>query len=94
MGIARTEAAREMLALMESNDCCPDVYTFSALIDGLCKRNNVHQAMALLNKMLELKLSPNLVTYNLLIHGQCKAGHFDSAYRLLNLMTHSGLAPD
>ncbi|CAE5966061.1 unnamed protein product [Arabidopsis arenosa] len=89
----RIDEAVSLFVRMKDDFCYPNVYTYTALIKGLC-RKNVHKAMGLLDEMLERNLVPDLITYNSLIAGQCRAGHLDSAYRLLSLMKERGLVPD
>lgn len=79
---------------MKSKGIEPNVFTYSALMDGLCKGGCSSQAMELLEMMISKRLRPNTITYSTLIHGLCKEGKLREALEILDRMKLQGLKPD
>ncbi|RZC50743.1 hypothetical protein C5167_019170 [Papaver somniferum] len=74
--------------------CIPDLYTYSTLIDGLCKENRIEEAITLLDEMQSEGCFPNEVTYNALINGLCKKGDIARASKLVENMFLKGCIPN
>nr|POF06336.1 pentatricopeptide repeat-containing protein [Quercus suber] len=72
----------------------PNVFTYSALMDGFCKGGHSSQAMELLEMMISKRQRPNMITYSTLIHGLCKEGKLREALEILDRMKLQGLKPD
>lgn len=49
----------------------PNVYTFSILVDGLCKKGNVKEALNVLAIIIKQGVHPTVVTYNTFMNGYC-----------------------
>ena len=49
----------------------PDGFTFTALIDGLCKQGRPETANGILGLMIKKGISPDEVTWTALIDGYC-----------------------
>lgn len=80
----------------EGNDTCtiaPNVVTYGALIDGLCKAQKVSDAHELLDAMLAAGCEPNQIVYDALIDGFCKIGKIDNAQEVFLRMTKCGYLP-
>ncbi|MCI48289.1 pentatricopeptide repeat-containing protein, partial [Trifolium medium] len=75
---------------MESQRISPDVFTYSALINGLCKESRLDEANGLFDEMCGIGLVPNGVTFTTLIDGQCKDGKLDLALRNFQMMKDQG----
>uniref|UniRef100_A0A0E0PAU7 Pentacotripeptide-repeat region of PRORP domain-containing protein n=1 Tax=Oryza rufipogon TaxID=4529 RepID=A0A0E0PAU7_ORYRU len=71
----------------------PNVVTYGALVDGLCKAHKVDHAHELLDAMLSSGCEPNHIVYDALIDGFCKAGKIDSAQEVFLQMTKCGYLP-
>ncbi|KAK8549281.1 hypothetical protein V6N13_008958 [Hibiscus sabdariffa] len=99
----QTEKARQIYARMHTNEEIPDVdlyfkavvddpktpnvYTYGALVDGLCKIHKVKDAHDLLEAMSGDGCEPNHVVYGALIDGFCKAGKLDKAQEVFSKMS-------
>lgn len=64
---------------MITTDLCPDVVTYTALIDGFCKEIRVDDAVCIYDTMVKEGRMPNAVAYNLIVHGLCNAESVDVA---------------
>ena len=78
---------------MVKQECSPNVYTYSALIYGLCREGRLEEAEMLIGKMKEKGLNPNQVTYTSLIDVNIKLGRMDHAFDLLSKMFDEGFQP-
>ncbi|CAM8995899.1 unnamed protein product [Rhodiola kirilowii] len=72
----------------------PNVITYGALVDGLCKAYKVKEARDLVDTMSERGCEPNLIVYNALIDGFCKVGKLDEAQEVFTRMSENGFSPD
>ncbi|XP_020592093.1 pentatricopeptide repeat-containing protein At1g06710, mitochondrial [Phalaenopsis equestris] len=71
----------------------PNVFTYGALVDGLCKAHKVIEAHDLLDAMLSSGCEPNHVVYDALVDGFCKVGNLDEAQNVLVRMSQHGHNP-
>ncbi|PUZ47744.1 hypothetical protein GQ55_7G190800 [Panicum hallii var. hallii] len=71
----------------------PNVVTYGALVDGLCKAHKVVDAHELLDAMLSTGCEPNNIIYDALIDGFCKVGKIDNAQEVFLRMSKSGYLP-
>ncbi|KAL6650939.1 hypothetical protein ACP70R_009864 [Stipagrostis hirtigluma subsp. patula] len=71
----------------------PNVVTYGALIDGLCKAHKVGDAHELLDAMSSAGCEPNHIIYDALIDGFCKVGKIDNAQEVFRRMTKCGYLP-
>lgn len=71
----------------------PNVITYGALVDGLCKAQKVADAHELLDSMLSAGCEPNQIVYDALIDGFCKVGKIDNAQEVFLRMTKCGYLP-
>lgn len=76
--------------LGDSNSKVPNVFTYGALVDGLCKAHKVKEARDLLDAMLAGGYIPNQIVYDALIDGLCKAGELDEAQHVFAKMSEHG----
>ncbi|KAJ0977022.1 hypothetical protein J5N97_012496 [Dioscorea zingiberensis] len=72
----------------------PNVFTYGALVDGLCKAHKVGEACDLLDAMTTAGCEPNHVVYGALIDGFCKAGKLDDAQEIFLRMSEHGYTPN
>ncbi|XP_061993179.1 pentatricopeptide repeat-containing protein At1g06710, mitochondrial [Rosa rugosa] len=72
----------------------PNVHTYGALVDGLCKANKVREAGDLLDAMLVEGCEPNHIVYDALIDGFCKSGKLDEAQKVFAKMSEHGYSPN
>ncbi|KAK6797763.1 hypothetical protein RDI58_005465 [Solanum bulbocastanum] len=71
----------------------PNVVTFGAMVDGLCKAHKVKEAHNLLDVMLAEGCEPNHIVYDALIDGFCKVGKLDDAQEIFAKMSECGYSP-
>ncbi|XP_078430099.1 tetratricopeptide repeat (TPR)-like superfamily protein isoform X5 [Wolffia australiana] len=67
-----------------------DVFTYNALILGLCKEGRTKKAEALLRESEREKLSPNASTFSALIAGQCRMQNSERAFQVYKSMQKNG----
>ncbi|KAJ4839334.1 hypothetical protein Tsubulata_029969 [Turnera subulata] len=72
----------------------PNVFTYGALIDGLCKAHKVKEARELLEAMSVEGCEPNQIVYDALIDGCCKVGKIDEAQEVFTKMLEHGFSPN
>ncbi|KZV28214.1 hypothetical protein F511_20880 [Dorcoceras hygrometricum] len=72
----------------------PNVITYGALINGLCKAHKVGEARNLLDTMWANDCEPNQVVYDALIDGFCKVGKLDEAQEIFAKMSEHGYSPN
>ena len=70
----------------------PDVVTFTAMINGLCKEGKMEEANGLFELMNQGGLQPDVVTFTTLISGLFKVGKMEEANGLLELLSQRGLS--
>ncbi|KAM7280492.1 hypothetical protein ACFE04_007626 [Oxalis oulophora] len=88
------EVYEEMGRIMYRRNVLPDLVSYTALINALCKAGNVKEAHQLFHNMVHRKLIPDTFSYNTLISGYCKEGRIREARSLLHEMMANGTAPD
>ncbi|KAK6145777.1 hypothetical protein DH2020_019646 [Rehmannia glutinosa] len=72
----------------------PNVITYGALVDGLCKVHRVREARNLLDAMKTEGCEPNHIVYDALIDGFCKVGKLDEAQEIFAKMSECGYIPN
>ncbi|KAL8098203.1 hypothetical protein AgCh_031099 [Apium graveolens] len=72
----------------------PNVVTYGALVDGLCKAHRVKEARNLLDVMSSKGCEPNHIVYDALIDGYCKVDKLDEAQEIFSKMSEHGYSPN
>lgn len=72
----------------------PNVVTYGALMDGLCKANKVNEARGLLDVMTFEGCEPNNIVYDALIDGLLKNGKLEEAEEVYSRMCENGYNPN
>ncbi|XP_022873140.1 pentatricopeptide repeat-containing protein At1g06710, mitochondrial isoform X1 [Olea europaea var. sylvestris] len=72
----------------------PNIVTYGALVDGLCKAHRVKEARSLLDAMAEEGCEPNHIVYDALIDGFCKVGKLEEAQEVFAKMSERGYSPN
>ncbi|XWS13261.1 hypothetical protein CRYUN_Cryun36dG0022400 [Craigia yunnanensis] len=80
--------------VVDSDAKIPNVFTYGALVDGLCKAHKVKEAHDLLEAMSAVGCKPNHVVYDALIDGFCKVGKLDEAQEVFSKMSEHGYSPN
>ncbi|KAI5402538.1 hypothetical protein KIW84_050232 [Lathyrus oleraceus] len=80
------DRARNDIEFMKNDGCCPNVFNYSALVDGLCKAGKPEDAKGVLAEMKNFGLKSDTVTYTSLINFFCRNGQIDEAIKLLKEM--------
>ena len=78
----------------DSNIRDPNIFTYGALVDGLCKAHKVKEARDLLDAMSVEDCEPNHIVYDALIDGFCKVGKLDEAQMVFTKMLERGYSPN
>ncbi|XP_026408888.1 pentatricopeptide repeat-containing protein At1g06710, mitochondrial-like [Papaver somniferum] len=76
-----------------NNPTEPNVFTYGALVDGLCKAHKVSEARDLFETMSGEGCEPNNVVHDALIDGLCKVGKLDEAQEVFAKMSECGHSP-
>ncbi|KAL2349446.1 hypothetical protein Fmac_003446 [Flemingia macrophylla] len=85
----------DMYFKLDDNNCeAPNIITYGALVDGLCKANRVKEARELLDTMPSHGCEPNQIVYDALIDGFCKTGKLEDAQEVFVKMTGRGYSPN
>ncbi|XP_019191377.1 PREDICTED: pentatricopeptide repeat-containing protein At1g06710, mitochondrial [Ipomoea nil] len=71
----------------------PNLVTYGALVDGLCKAHKVKDARDLLDVISAEGQEPNIHIYDALIDGFCKVGKIDEAQEVFSRMLDRGYDP-
>ncbi|XP_027361585.1 pentatricopeptide repeat-containing protein At1g06710, mitochondrial [Abrus precatorius] len=80
---------------LDDNNCeRPNVITYGALVDGLCKANRVKEARELFDIMSVHGCEPNQIVYDALIDGFCKIGKLEDAQEVYVKMSAHGYSPN
>ncbi|CAI8589442.1 unnamed protein product [Vicia faba] len=80
--------------LGHNNSEGPNVITYGALVDGLCKANKVKEARELLDTMSAHACEPNHIVYDAVIDGFCKIGKLQDAQEVFAKMSERGYSPN
>ncbi|XP_057780956.1 putative pentatricopeptide repeat-containing protein At1g12700, mitochondrial [Salvia miltiorrhiza] len=88
--------ALELLCLLEKEMgiCKPDVYSYTAVIDRLCKEGKVNDALQLFSSLGDKGISPDVVAYNSIIEGLCNRRRMDEAQDVLKKMIADKFCPN
>ncbi|XP_019057195.1 PREDICTED: pentatricopeptide repeat-containing protein At1g63330-like [Tarenaya hassleriana] len=70
------------------------LFTYAAIIIGICKSGDCALALNLLMKMEERNIEVNVKIYSTVIDGLCKGGYIDDALSLFEKMDSKEIAPN
>ncbi|KAH6769368.1 hypothetical protein C2S51_014704 [Perilla frutescens var. frutescens] len=87
------ESALKLKSSSSSLGLCPDISTYSILVNGFCKKNAALAARHVLHEMLEAGFEPNVATFTTLINLFCEKGRLRDAYEVFDVMTKIGCKP-
>jgi pentatricopeptide repeat protein len=79
---------------MPKQGCLPNMFSYTILIDGLCKKGQIEKAIDFIDDMISKGYQPDVMTCNIIINGLCKKGEIDEAMNILDDMISKGLQPD
>lgn len=86
---------QQILELMESKGCEPDIITFNTVINARCKANlQPGIAIALLKEVQRASFKPDLITFNTLLGGCIANKNFMEAKEIVKEMVRRGYEPD
>ncbi|KAL0689013.1 hypothetical protein Bca4012_088690 [Brassica carinata] len=83
-----SEVAKEVIDVICKSDCSLNLHHYTALIDGLNKREKIDEARRLFDQIL-----PDVVAYNSMIMGYFKFGKMMEAMELITRMRRDGMRP-
>ncbi|KAL5099371.1 hypothetical protein RYX36_003698 [Vicia faba] len=86
--------ALEMLDEMILNGICPDIQTFSGLMQYFSQLGDIKTAQTLFSMVRQSGFEPDAYLFKVLIEGYCKSKRAALAWRLFEDMKNSGLMPD
>ncbi|KAL5708542.1 hypothetical protein ACHQM5_019328 [Ranunculus cassubicifolius] len=87
------ENVNELWNDVRSKGLCPSYIPYSILINGLCGKGHVSDAVKLCYDMID-DIRPNILTCNSVIKGFCLLGRSKKARKFLNKMIRNGFTPD
>ncbi|PWA75194.1 tetratricopeptide-like helical domain-containing protein [Artemisia annua] len=92
----RTNDAFALLVFCFRRSIVPDVFIFSALLDGLILEDRILEAEIFFKKLIKRQklCEPNVVMYSTMIKGLCKIGNNVIAIQLLRLMDERSCRPN
>nr|CAD1843887.1 unnamed protein product [Ananas comosus var. bracteatus] len=64
----------------------PTFFTYTSLINGLCRNGRFPEALSLFEEMIEKGFTPDRVVYTSVIGGYCRCGDVEKAMKLFNKM--------
>ncbi|CAD5333414.1 unnamed protein product [Arabidopsis thaliana] len=76
------------------DDVTANHVTYTTLIDGYCRMNDIDEALRLREVMESRGFSPGVVTYNSILRKLCEDGRIREANRLLTEMSGKKIEPD
>ncbi|KAJ6750969.1 hypothetical protein OIU85_001496 [Salix viminalis] len=88
------EEAFEIMNSMADKGLKPSLFTYNAIINGLCKKGRYARAKEILIEMLNVGLSPDTTTYNTLLVESCRRDNLSEAEQIFGEMLRQGVAPD
>ncbi|TKW35802.1 hypothetical protein SEVIR_2G398700v4 [Setaria viridis] len=71
----------------------PNLYTYKAIINGLCKINKSNDVWELFADMIKRGYVPDAILYSIIIDGFVKALELQEAFRLYHKMLDEGIKP-
>lgn len=83
-----------LLQMLLERGLKPNIFTFSLIIDGLCRAQQVDDALGCFSEMVEWGISLNAVTHNILIRSLCVRGDAARSMKLLLDMQKHGKSLD
>ncbi|KAK1552628.1 hypothetical protein Q3G72_020546 [Acer saccharum] len=79
---------------MQDKGILPNVITYNALMNGLCKERRIDEAYKFFAEMKEKGILPNKYTYTILISENCNRGNWQEALRLYKELLDREIQPD
>ncbi|XP_047327498.1 pentatricopeptide repeat-containing protein At3g02650, mitochondrial [Impatiens glandulifera] len=86
--------ALEILNDLPVDDRRRAINTFSSVVRGLCRSNDINGAKELVSRMIEAGPPPGNAVFNYIIESLSKAGELEDALNMVKLMETRGLKPD
>lgn len=90
----KLKIAEEALQHLLIHGCCPNVRTYTIMINALCKDCSFDEAMTLLSKMDDNDCPPDAVTFETIIGALQERNETDKAEKLRLEMIERGLVND
>lgn len=72
----------------------PDLVTYTILIDNVCNKKNLREAMRLLDVLAEEGFKPDCYVYNTIMKGHCMLSQSSEVLAVYNKMLEEGVQPD
>ncbi|CAI0465219.1 unnamed protein product [Linum tenue] len=83
-----------MRIFKEIKDAVPNHVTYTTLIYGYCRLNDLESALSLRDSMADKGLYPTVVTYNSILRKLCEGGRIRDANKLLIELGERNIEPD
>eukprot|EP01018_Ginkgo_biloba_P032296 Gb_19282 [translate_table: standard] len=93
--IGRVEEALMLFEEMgQSQNCKPDIWSYTSMINLYTSKAQVEEANNMLDKMMEAGFRPNVMICTCLLDCYGKVKRFDDVVRTFNLLLDEGIFPD
>ncbi|XP_024642343.1 putative pentatricopeptide repeat-containing protein At1g12700, mitochondrial [Medicago truncatula] len=88
------DKAITLLTKIKDQGIQPNLYTYTLLVDGICKNGKLKDAKAVYQDLLIKGYHLDVIMYNVMVNWLCKEGLFDEALSILSKMEHNNCTPD
>ncbi|GLJ22539.1 hypothetical protein SUGI_0424290 [Cryptomeria japonica] len=88
------EAAAIFEEMSQSDQCKPDQWSYTSMIDLYAKRCQIEEVNRTFSEMMEAGFKPTVVICTCLIQCYGKAKRFDDVVKIFNLLLDEGISPD
>jgi pentatricopeptide repeat protein len=92
-GAGEVKRSKSVFDAMVKEGLVPSVATYNALIQVLCKKDSVQNALLVFEEMVGKGYVPNLTTYNVIIRGLCHSGEMEKGLEFMKRMEEHGCKP-
>ncbi|KAF3456611.1 hypothetical protein FNV43_RR01265 [Rhamnella rubrinervis] len=96
----RVEEVKKFFNDMIDRWISPNVYSYTAIIDSLCKEEKTTESgqlkkgLQILNDMMECGTLPNVFIYSTILDALCKEGRIAEALNMFEAMSYTDVKPD
>lgn len=90
----KMDNALKSMAEMKEHGFCPDVISYTSIVEAYCREKDFRKVDSVLNEMEEKGCPPNVVTYTIVMHALGKGKEISKALEVYEKMKGSSCVPD